>query len=518
MSKRIIALAVATAALAGIASAPGAAAGAPGGAEITVGGRVTNTVPADAIGVNTPFWNPYLKDARTPGLIRKAGITTLSFNAGGPTDLYHFDHGGWLSPDPNGKDNGGYEDLTPEFGFDRFAATARAADARMLVHVNYGTGPTDTKADPSTPGHPKPGDPREAAAWVRYANKTRHYGVRDWVIGEETYLNGWFTIPGRTFPHEPDAHPDKSPAAYARNVIAYARAMKAVDPGIRIGIELFAYDPAKPDDPINKAMKEWDDTVLTTPGLAGAADFADVHWYHAAFSHKQSDADVLADTAAAGPVLRALRADLDRASGRGHRIGITVGEANSAALNATQQQDNAVGALYLLDNNLSLLENGASAVDWWALYNGPLNTETVNWGDLGLLSSGACFTALDKTGKKGKQCEPPVGTPFAPYYTMQMLTTALKGGGSTLATAVSGGSDTLTAHTLRRADGTLAVVVVNKDPRQTQKVHLNLPRGYRADRTLTWRQGDKDPATQRGRVPTALAPYSAAVVLLAPRG
>lgn len=507
MSQRVTALAVAVAALTGLATAPGAsAAEAPAAVDVRVGGTVVNTVSPTAIGANAPFWNPLLTRPDTPELIRKAGIRTLSFNAGGSGDLYHFGRGGWLSPDPNGPDNGGFQGLTPKFSFDQFARTARAAHAGMLVHVNYGTGATDTEAAPSTPEHPKPGDPQEAADWVRYANRTHHYHVRDWVIGEETYLNGWHPMPPGK-PREPDAHTDKTPAAYARNSIEYAKAMKAVDPGIRVGIELATYDPAKADKPgIDRNAKLWNDGVLGTPGLAAAVDFVDIHWYHAA--RGGSDAAVLADTAATGPALRTLRADLDRASGPRHRIGIVAGETNSGVAPATQQQTTAVGALYLIDNNLTLLESGATAVDWWALYNGPNSTPDGGWGDLGLLSSGTC--PWDQPGKTG--CEPPAGTPFAPYYTMQMLTAALEGGGSLLTTTATG-SGTLSSHAVRRADGTLAVVLVNKDPRQAQSVRLTVPRGYRADRTTTWQQGDTTPTTRSGAIPATLAPYSAAVVV-----
>ncbi|MET9181125.1 hypothetical protein ABZX88_23290 [Kitasatospora aureofaciens] len=55
MAKRILALAIGVAVLAGPAVAPVAEAAAPRPSTVTVDGRVTSTVPADAIGVNTPF-------------------------------------------------------------------------------------------------------------------------------------------------------------------------------------------------------------------------------------------------------------------------------------------------------------------------------------------------------------------------------------------------------------------------------------------------------------------------------
>ncbi|MBS2539108.1 hypothetical protein KGQ20_40810 [Catenulispora sp. NF23] len=167
------------------------------------------------------------------------------------------------------------------------------------------------------------------------------------------------------------------------------------------------------------------------------------------------------------------------------------------------------------------MQHGASAVDWWVLYSGPNSTSDGGWGDLGLLSSGTC--PVDQPGKTG--CEPPTGTPFAPYQTMRLLTTALKGGGQLLATTTTGGGtggtdstsgtgSTVSAHAIRRADGTLAVVLLNEDPQQAQTIHLTVPCGYQAVRTLSWQPGDTAVSSHAGPAPTTFAPYSATVILL----
>ncbi len=57
-----------------------------------------------------------------------------------------------------------------------------------------------------------------AAAWVKYANVTKGYGVKYWEIGNEGYIDD--TV---------------SPYDYARNFIEFANAMKAVDPTIWVG-------------------------------------------------------------------------------------------------------------------------------------------------------------------------------------------------------------------------------------------------------------------------------------------
>ena len=60
--------------------------------------------------------------------------------------------------------------------------------------------------------------------WVRYANVTNNYGIKRWTLGNETDYGTSYAgdNPGAT--------------TYANDVVEFARAMKAVDPTIRIGI------------------------------------------------------------------------------------------------------------------------------------------------------------------------------------------------------------------------------------------------------------------------------------------
>jgi hypothetical protein len=385
-------------------------------------------VGPNALGANTPIWNGHLVDPPVAGLIRDAGLGTLEFNGGGVSDLYHWRDGS-LSPDPE-KDQHSidYGALPPKMSFDEFERVARESGARTLVHVNYGTG-----------------TPEEAAGWVRYANLEHHDGVRDWAIGEEVYLNGG--IPNFPFNVEPDAHRDKSAAAYGRNVVSYARAMKAVDPAIRIGVEL---PPPMPGSPFG----DWARDVLRN--AAGAVDFVDLHWYP--FGGPQTD--FYAAVRHAPTVLAATRALLDETVGP--RVRIVVGETNSAVWPGTKQTavDN---ALYLADDELTLLEHGASAVDWWALHNGgPANDV-----DLGLLSSG-------ETLDRGPGAQP-TDVPFAPYYGQQ-LTGELARAGSELL-AVDSGDAAVVGHAARRPDGTLVVLLLNEDANAAHRIDLRVP-GY----------------------------------------
>jgi alpha-L-arabinofuranosidase len=107
-------------------------------------------------------------------------------------------------------------------------------------------------------------------AWVRYANQVKHYGVRDWEIGEEVYGDGGIAgIPV----FEPDGHPasQRTAQGYADNALAFIKAMKSADPPIQIGIPILA-TPVK-----SSPEYAWDATVLKT--LAPYVDFVDEHWY-----------------------------------------------------------------------------------------------------------------------------------------------------------------------------------------------------------------------------------------------
>jgi alpha-L-arabinofuranosidase len=296
------------------------------------------------------------------------------------------------------------------------------------VHVDYGTG-----------------TPAEAAAWVRHANLVRHDHVRDWTIGEETYLNGG--IPGLTV--EPDAHQDKSAAAYGRGVVAYAKAMKAVDPSVRIGIELAPPIAGSP-------FLDWDKTVLAIAGHS--ADFVDLHWY-------PYTAKSFFDTVRQVPaIMSATRTLVDQVAGP--RVRIVVGETNSAVA-ASEQETSVTNAVFLADDELSLLENGASAVDWWALHNGTASLP--DDVDLALLSSG-------NTGKSGPGPQP-TDVPFATYYG-QELTGALATPGSTLL-GVTGADGPVFAHAARQRNGSLVVLLLNEDATAAHWVNLAVA-GYRA--------------------------------------
>jgi hypothetical protein len=274
--------------------------------------------------------------------------------------------------------------------------------------------------------------------------------------------------------------------------------MKAVDPTIRVGIEVFGADFA--------GFGQWDQTVL---GIAGpAVDFVDTHVY--AFPLNQPDAQLLTVPRQFPDRLGALRAMLDENSGApGHHVDVFVGETNSAT-EPTAQQSSIVNALYLADDLPTMLESGASRVAWFALHSGGFR---FYGGDLGLLSTGDC----DSTGKV---CAPPADTPFPAYFGMQLVGRMVRTGGRLVSTASA--DPLVRGHAVREPDGTLAVLLLNDDPAAVHPVRLDID-GYRVGdgvRVLSFGQGDSGVRSgweagvpQRVR---KLAPYSLTLLLLRP--
>ncbi|ACU75116.1 Alpha-L-arabinofuranosidase-like protein [Catenulispora acidiphila DSM 44928] len=426
-----------------------------------------------AVGVNTPIWSANLLDRPADRLIRDAGIQRLAFDGGGVSDLYHW-RTGRLSPDPQAAAHDAqgldYEDLKPQFSFDQFAATARATDSSMLVHVNYGTG-----------------TPQEAADWVRYANKTRHYGVTDWAIGEETYFNGAL---GASMNTEPDGHADKSAQAYATNSLAFIKAMKAADPSIRVGLELAAPIPGTP-------MLDWDKTVLSVAG--SAADFVDVHYYTGA----QTDAALLASPQTSIP--RGMASLRSLVASYNPKLKIDIGETNSYYQQAPQQIS-PTNALYLPESVLAMLENGAGEVDWWSLYNKWGGSAESGYGDLGLLASG-------NVSGDGASQGPKADTKFDPYYGMQLLG-ALARPGARLVTATAGGS--VVAHAALLPDSGLGVLLANNDPDHAAPIDTRI-NGFHAGSKatiLTYSAATHRVTETHGSIPKTLPAYSLTLVLL----
>ncbi len=455
-----------------VAPAGPVAQAAPPDVTVTVNARAAMaTVPDTGLGVNQAIWDQELGSTAVSGLLKDAGVQVMRYPGGSYGDIYHWE---------NHTAPGGF--VAPGTDFDTFMASVRRVGAQPMIIANYGTG-----------------TPAEAAGWVRYANITKGYGARYWEVGNENYGNGHY---GANW--EADNHADKSPTAYANSVVAYADAMKAVDPNVQVGAVLTT--PANWPDAIVAGgdAATWNQTVLSIAGPK--IDFVILHWYPA----ETSPADVLTKPAQLADAIYLLRQQIQRYAGAGAgRLGIAVTETSSAVARNTQP-----GALFLADTFSTLLENGVFTVNWWNVHNGIERVSTVagqtDYHDWGLLSSAGC---LDGT------CEPALNTPFAPYHGLRLLAQFARPGDQ----FVRAGTDQplVSAHAATRRNGDLAVLLINKDPDNAHQVTLDYAGFTPAATAPTVHSfGVGDPAVSTGTSGTAtsqtLAPYSLTALVLHP--
>jgi Cellulose binding domain/Fibronectin type III domain len=421
-----------------------------------------------AVGVNHAIWDPELGTPAVADLMRNAGVQAMRYPGGSYADIYHWrDH---TAP-------GGF--VAPNTDFDHFMAGVRRAGARAIVAANYGTG-----------------TPEEAAEWVRYANVEKGYGVKYWEIGNELYGNGHY---GAEW--EADNHPDKSPAQYAALVRDYSRAMKAVDPSIKIGAVLTT--PGEWPDGITASgdTGSWNQVVLSTAGAD--LDFGIVHWYPGG----ESGQEVLPKTNRIPDAIRMAREQARRHAGKDIDIAMT--EVNTSYGRNTQP-----GALFAADAYATLIANGVFTTDWWNVHNGIDRVRTIDgqtdFHDFGLLSSANCTS-------DGSTCQPALNTPFAPYHGLAMVSRFTRPGDQLV---VASASDPLVkAHASRRADGGLAVLLINQDPAAAKEIALKYA-GYTpasAAQVLTYANGDTGIVTKSGTAGSVtLPPYSLTTLVLRP--
>ncbi|MFM9628614.1 MULTISPECIES: cellulose-binding protein [Streptomyces] len=458
------------------ALAPSADAAATVGISVDAGTSL-GTVPSSGVGLNTGVGDDRMGDAKVTSLMKAAGFRQLRYPGGSGADDFH-----WKT---HTMGNGGW--IVPNTDFDSFMATAKKVGAQPILTANYGSG-----------------TPQEAADWVKYANVDKGYGVKYWEIGNEVYGNGHYSN-GKGW--ETDNHADKSPKEYGKNLVAYSKAMKAVDPKVKIGAVLTTpgFWPDAEKAPGDSA--DWNNTVLSIAG--SSIDFVIVHWYPGG----TTTADLLNTPSRIAGVTSSLRSLIAKYTGsHAASVEIAVTETDAEFSPAKTSQ---AAALFAPDTYMTWFEQGATHVDWWNLHNGSgqapttVNGET-DYQDGGILSAGTCA---------GGKCEPPRDTPFPTYWGIRSLT-ALAQPGDTMVKS-SSGNPAVTVHAVRSSNGGLNVMLTNKSPQNAAQVSLSYA-GFTpasgAVTTVSYAKGDTALTTAKRGTAAAqtLPPYSITTLQLKP--
>jgi len=366
-----------------------------------------------AYGVGMSVYDNNFTPTDLPTKLKAAGVSALRYPGGSYSDIYH-----WQT---HAATPGQNIYINPNDTFDNFMTRdAIPSGALPIITVNYGSNRDATGG----------GDPAEAAAWVRYANVEKKWNVRYWEIGNEVGGNGFFGKNG----WELDLHllsqdrdkrlgdPALSMDAYGKNALLFIAAMKAVDPSIKVGVGVDFDDMSSPphDAPLLKRVGD-------------KADFIIVHWYP-----HGSDADISV-TDQIKPRVEELRKRLAQYAGPAMRnVPIAITETNGGGAGASR-------ALFATDTFLTWFEAGAFNVEWQEMHNGFL----------------------------ADHANVPDDTPAEAYYGMQMAALAARPGD--LMIEAQSSASFIGAHAVKRKDGGIALVLLNRHPNQPYEIKIVVP-------------------------------------------
>jgi alpha-N-arabinofuranosidase len=384
------------------------------------------TADARWFGVNTAVWDAYLDTPETASELKEAGFQMLRFPGGSLSDDYH-----WAS---NTTDTNTWEWQTP---FNDFAALATNIGANVIITANYGTG-----------------TPAEAAAWVRNSNVTNHYGFKYWEVGNENYGN-WETD-SNVYPHDP--------YTYATRAQSYIQQMKAADPTIKIGVVVTTGEDTDSNGYTNHPATNsvthqvhygWTPVMLSRLKQLGVTpDFAIYHWYPE-YTGNESDPFLLQGTSNwAGDAADLRNQITDYFGPTGTNIELLVTENNSNAGEQGKQSVSLVNGLYHADSAAQLMKTEFNSYIWWDLRNGVqtdgnMDPTLYGWrmyGDLGIINGSGTL----------------LSNRYPVFFTAKLMPYFI-GAGDTVLNA-SSDYGLLTAYAARRTNGSLTLLVINKDP------------------------------------------------------
>ena len=389
----------------------------PAPAKVDIAVNTTKTlrvVDQKLFGVNTAIWDTGLSSAACKSLVAKGGYKSYRFPAGSLSDDYH-----WAT------NTNGTNTWTWASNFEDFVSLVSASsNGQNFITVNYGTS-----------------DAAEAAAWVRYSNITKHYNMKYWEVGNENY--------GR-------AH---DPVIYATQFAQYYAQMKAVDPTIQVGAVATSGEDAYAnyaDETVYNPRTHvghngWTAVMLATIKTLGVTpDFLSYHRYPQYIN--DCDFTLFLTNASWASDMADLRQQLtDYLGSAGARVQLMCTENNADAGLESKQLCSIVNGLYMADTFGTILQTECNSFLWWDLINNP-NTGGVN---------GPWLYGWRNYGDEG-MISPDFKQTYPVYYVEQILNDFAQAGDGVLATTSS--YNLISAFAVKRADTSLRVMIVNKNP------------------------------------------------------
>ena len=398
--------------------------------------------PATGEGIAVEVWDKRMVSLASVRAIKSAGFSVIRYPGGSYSDIYH-----WATATSTA---GTGANVQPHTDFHSFMKLVQATGTTPLITVNYGSNPQGTAG----------ASPSEAAAWVRDANVLHHWNVKYWEIGNEIYGNGFYN----DVDWEEDLHylpkgksragnPALSPTAYGSNVVKFSKAMKKVDPNVKVGAVLCA--PGQWPDGLEP---DWNRHVLMACGKS--IDFVVIHVYGEGNTPTRDLASINKEPA----MMATLRKLINLYCGKhAQNVQIWITEGDSGGFNCVP-----TGADYAADSILTYLESGASSMDWWDLRNGiGVNRDPKGpmgpFNDQGILSVG---------GSKDGVSEPPVNTPFPAYFGLAMIHQLAAMGDKLV--AANSSDPRIKVFASKDRTGEVKVMLIDESPVRNAAVELNV--------------------------------------------
>ena len=417
------------------ATAATAAAQATATVDVTKAVRVVDN---RLFGVNTPFWDGTFPGATSTDSLTQMGTTIMRFGGGSATDEYDFS---------TNKDL--VSGSTWAFNVDAFATKAQALGSQAIITTNYGSG-----------------TPAMAAAYVQYTNVTHSYGFKYWEVGNECY--GTWEHDTHTAPHDP--------YTYGTIAVQYIQAMKAVDPTIKVGVVVddsedsyaVGYTSHPATNPVTNVVHNgWTAVLLATMKAANVLpDFVIYHRYEQN-PEQENDSVLLQDALTWPQDAAAIRRIVNAYLGSGGPgVEILVTENNSVNTSPGKQSVSLVNGLYYADSTANLMQTEINGLTWWDFHNGQSFNSTS--APINLSSSLYGWRMYGDYGVENQ----PTNDRYPTFYIAKLLTHFARGG-DTVVTATSS-SPLLSTYAVKRVDGTLSLLVINKSPTASNNVTFSI--------------------------------------------
>jgi alpha-N-arabinofuranosidase len=439
-------------------------------------GLPIRTADARWFGMNAAQWDSSLDTPQTIADLTNMGTRAVRLPGGSDSDDYH-----WLY---NRQDQNTW---TWASSLGNFIHVITNINGLAMTTVNYGTGFTNEAAawvaycNASTPNtQPLGVDPAgsnwfTAGTWalLRRAaplgtddgknflriSRTAPLGFKYWEIGNEEY--GSWETDSNNVPHDP--------FTYASRARDYISLMKAVDPTIKIGVVVTPGEDSYANNFNHPVVNPrtglthygWTPVLLATlKSLGVTPDFA-IHHRYPQNPGGESDQGLLLSSsgwASDAGNLRQMISDYTGANGT--NIEIVCTENNSVSSGDGKQTTSLVNGLFMADSLAQLMQTEINGLFWWNLENGGDDFGNNNspslygwrlYGDYGVLE----------------------GTNYyPPYYAERLMQHFVQPGDTVIAAA----SDytLLSTYAVRRQDGSMTILTINKDPANTLTGNLAL--------------------------------------------